>query len=596
MELLYIWIEEYRKIKKQGFNFSSEFIFNYNSENKELLIDKNPNYIPNFFPKEFSNVTAIIGENGSGKSTLLEFIVKILTWSVFQEADKIFVITKSESDYLIEGFEEAISQIKLIDKINLNPQIESYEQRKENTGFSFTHKGKGVVNTKQAQAIIYYANYFDYHRHLPESRSGYWNISTDYLLDKTIKNESAIKSQSRELVISYFIIDETERQIFFINDKPDTKLPFELPTSLNIGLQNRTDRIQESLSDYSQDKLIDTVINTLINAFISYLMEFEGKKEEIIKKINEQSLNADSFTDYGEKVILILKEISNYPPLKNIKIEALREFANYIRLAIKEKKIIVNSNSQVIVTILILKEDENENFLKFYRPLSKVYNFLNLEWSGLSTGEKAFLNLYARFYSVIDNEFRSLALHSSKDIIILVDEGETGFHPQWQKEYLNNILNFFPQIFPDKKIQLILTSHSPFLASDLPNSNIIFLEKGEDGNCIVKDSLNEMKETFGANIHTLLTDSFFMEGGLIGEFAKKKMNEVIKYLNDESSEIKDIETAEKYIKLIGEPIIRNQLQKRLDSKRLTKVDEIDSIKSQIEDLQIRLKNLEDDSD
>jgi hypothetical protein len=63
-------------------------------------------------------------------------------------------------------------------------------------------------------------------------------------------------------------------------------------------------------------------------------------------------------------------------------------------------------------------------------------------------------------------------------------------------------------------------------------------------------------------------------------------------LNNEKNNINDIELAQKYIRAIGEPIIRNQLQKMLDSKRLSKVDEIDKIKNDIKKQQETLENLQ----
>ena len=99
----------------------------------------------------------------------------------------------------------------------------------------------------------------------------------------------------------------------------------------------------------------------------------------------------------------------------------------------------------------------------------------------------------------------------------------------------------------------------------------------------------EKKQTFGANIHTLLADGFFMDGGLMGEFAKSKIEEVIKYLNDKNLEIKSKEEAQKIINIIGEPILKNQLQKMLDSKNLS---EVDKIKQDIKALQNRLEELE----
>jgi predicted ATP-binding protein involved in virulence len=117
-------------------------------------------------------------------------------------------------------------------------------------------------------------------------------------------------------------------------------------------------------------------------------------------------------------------------------------------------------------------------------------------------------------------------------------------------------------VFGDKKVQIILTSHSPFIISDLPKENILFLDKDDKGNCKVVSGL-EKQQTFGANIHTLFTEAFFLEDGLIGNFAKQKINDIIKDLKNNPTQEK-IEYAEKLINLIGEPVLRIKLTQLLD--------------------------------
>jgi len=56
-----------------------------------------------------------------------------------------------------------------------------------------------------------------------------------------------------------------------------------------------------------------------------------------------------------------------------------------------------------------------------------------------------------------------------------------GFHPEWQRKYLNMLIEFFNKVWgEEKKINLILASHSPFIASDLPTENVIFLGDKEN--------------------------------------------------------------------------------------------------------------------
>jgi len=72
MELLYLWIEDYKNIKRQGFNFSPKYRFDFNHQTNELKCTENKDLPENFFGDNITNVTAIVGKNGSGKSSLLE--------------------------------------------------------------------------------------------------------------------------------------------------------------------------------------------------------------------------------------------------------------------------------------------------------------------------------------------------------------------------------------------------------------------------------------------------------------------------------------------------------------------------------------------
>lgn len=96
MELVYLWVEEYKNIKKQGFNFSPKFRCEYDGET--LTIDENDDYIDGFFGDNI-NVTAIVGKNGSGKSSLLELILHIEHW--YSTHTKLFFIVKGDDSFVL---------------------------------------------------------------------------------------------------------------------------------------------------------------------------------------------------------------------------------------------------------------------------------------------------------------------------------------------------------------------------------------------------------------------------------------------------------------------------------------------------------------
>ncbi len=249
-------------------------------------------------------------------------------------------------------------------------------------------------------------------------------------------------------------------------------------------------------------------------------------------------------------------------------------------------------------------------FLPDYQGSFVVNPYITFQWFGLSSGQAALLNLYSRFFALADKQmFGDGKL--KQNLIILIDEGEVYFHPMWQKKFLNLLLSFLPKVYrkdegAGRNIQLILTSNSPFIASDLPNSNVIFLAADEEGTNAVVQDLEQKKQTFAANIHTLFTDSFFMDEGLIGEFAKSRVNQLINFLlhSDPFNIQENGAILDTMIGLIGEPVVRNKIA-QIRQSRLAEipVHEHKTIDEQIEELEEKLltlrkrkEQLQDDSD
>lgn len=206
----------------------------------------------------------------------------------------------------------------------------------------------------------------------------------------------------------------------------------------------------------------------------------------------------------------------------------------------------------------------------------------------LSTGEKSLIDMYASIYDYLKRRNGKDYMYA-ENCILLLDEPEQGYHPLWKKKFIQAITTTLPELFKInpvvKNLQIIFTTHDPLTLSDIPNNNIIYLEKVKKDNVHITKVLNKKeqksKKSFGANINDLLSDSFFIEDSLIGDFAKDKIEETIKWINKTKKHPTDV-LIEKYnyykqiIEIIDEPIIGIKLSemfeelKRMDNNEFKK--------------------------
>lgn len=73
MELIYIWIDNYRTFNNTEINLSNKFKIHYNQKNNKIIINENHD-LYNIYPASILNITAILGKNSAGKSNLLDLI------------------------------------------------------------------------------------------------------------------------------------------------------------------------------------------------------------------------------------------------------------------------------------------------------------------------------------------------------------------------------------------------------------------------------------------------------------------------------------------------------------------------------------------
>lgn len=227
-----------------------------------------------------------------------------------------------------------------------------------------------------------------------------------------------------------------------------------------------------------------------------------------------------------------------------------------------------------------------------YKNIGANSKILYFVWRNLSSGQTNILNLVTSLNTAIEKS-------EKKYILILLDEAEVSLHPTWQKNYIKLLIDNIGAKAEEenKKVQIILTTHSPFVLSDIPTDRVVFLdEKPITNKVYTKKSLDDQPLTFGSNIHDLYMNSFFLEGGLMGDYAKQKINEIanelINYNPKQKQEIK-WEDIRKLINQIGEPIIRTRLVEIYDQKRILNQDFIpNNVEDTISKIQNEIKKLQ----
>lgn len=317
-----------------------------------------------------------------------------------------------------------------------------------------------------------------------------------------------------------FIIQCLTSVLFRQADKKNT---FLTELKLDLNFKERTEDLNYN--------------DTFLKMIEEVKIEYHGKtwkpfSYELIKRfldsifsiIDNQSYYSEGYVeddyyqsavDYGENAI--------YPDYKDA-----------IEILTLQRKLIIDLEKYFFYT-------SNLNGERLLDKSYKIDGFINYEFDKkLSSGENALLNFYSRIYefvvnNLLDNELGNRFLPPKKHYILLLDEADLGFHPMWKKKFVKSLVYSLSHIFEliDNKpsIQIIFTTHDPLTLSDLPNYNVVYI-KNSHNKSVVLEKEERPNKSFGANITDLLAYSFFTDDGLIGDFAKEKIEKTLNWLNE----------------------------------------------------------------
>ena len=586
---VYIQGHEYLFEKPQIINVGGRNIYkikDYSEKSVELECVSNPSYIENFFGEDISLVTALVGENGTGKTSLItKLFNQLIPVQIGNEKTVFFIIEQADKIKYYSFFD--------LEEFIIKSNFESEIERSPFYGFP-----------------IYYSNYLSDSR-LEKDRTKSLNLS---LMNQILNDISSEEVNITNSKFSFALYKNTQlkRWLKMLSDKlvSDVLEEFSLPVFKNINIEFNRNRSVNSNSirnfhfdiasiNYKENLRIETE-NALsvikkINDFLSSktslfsnsqpdyiqiidflvlrLMEYASdliyspKKQNLFPKIEnaESFSNLESLKSSTEIFELLQKNFSfldiNFKKIdKAFPFDLFFDFSKNIEMIISNQEQVVLDGRYKIIVDFTSARSILDYYERLYFKLEEVFKSENRHFITfspniiLSSGEEMVLNLVSLLY---DNKEIDTNVNLPK--ILFLDEADLGLHPKWKKMFINTLMKILPKIFIGMRLQVIFTTHDPLTLSDIPNNNIVYLKK-LNGKTIVLDDESKPKKSFGANITDLLGDSFFIDNGLIGDFAKDKITSVINWLNDDTRNSEEAHYWKQVIQIIDEPLIQYKLK------------------------------------
>lgn len=552
MELIFLYIERFRNLTDLELNFSPAYHANYDRLTNELDVKKRRTPLKNFFGPDFQNITGIIGKNGSGKSNILELIC-LLTKDTIPKNFRNFIIVfrqrKNESEYLqiktnISGLAEPPYPAEIQDSKKTIPNLSVIY-------FSNVSDGRDLVFSNDVIDLSENKNKYTSKRET-ETYNQIKFLLSEYRQEVKISSPETIIisprhgrkynfSQLKELKTNSPIYEQLYQSYRHVNRTFPAPLTFRLLFRFSI------------LTHVVQKLAIKSNLGRQLNEMLEDAFSDNANKGSIVKKLQD-------IVELHETIGILLTR-------------AFNNFENILEINQTNALSLIDFDHQITALAPIYSEPGFQNNISFIFPFDQqaqavfkqnlaVFDYpeiIDVAWTGLSSGHKAFLNIFSQFHSAI----RRVSQHDN--VLICIDEGDLYLHPQWQQAFLSQLIDYIPLIIR-KKIQLIFTTHSPFLVSDLPRENLILLRQNSEGSVEVIDHEESMQVTFGANIVDLFMGPFFLETGTISQFALKKIRWAIKVaLNKETATQHEIREANIIANLTGDEMIRYKLQKMLNN-------------------------------
>lgn len=614
MKLVSVWVEKYMSLHDLGINLGDEHFFKYyfdsTSRSLTVEVEKTKNYF-NFFSKSsLKNVTGILGNNGAGKTSFLKLLNLFESKSPIEFSAVIILKDEAKNKYHCVNYANFLKRNKL--NLDKHPSItnllgtDGFEIKETDTPF-------------REVDILFYSNLYSDHNDRYLKTDNNLNRSVDYvtrqclsysaigeyLKDHEKKPEDSLGKEAQFNILKLYFDERFRRLLSFISmiklEHPSLEnlikqIPFPEYVSLNFRedlFEYVNNLIERSIYDFKRLREIIPFVLRYLENEKNISLRF---RNELIFKLFLYAFKEDLFkstkpnTPLSELEIFVkglLLDVNMFDKINAYMMSKTNENMFYqVSKLNTVLKNLENGNYNIkidedrILSLYNFKIEVKKETWQFIKDINSLFEIdpeplISFRWHSLSAGQEAILNQFMELYEGLKHVQKA-------NLLINIDEGELYLHPEWQRQYLDLLISFLEYFIEKSDViessQLLVTSHSPFIASDIPQFNLVFLyrEESSDGNERSKVkviSSQEHQATFGGNIFDLYKDSFFIKD-FFGVFASNWIKEAFKKANGEQSKLSDSDFS-KMLKLIGEKVIHDVLENNYNLQKDDSIEIID---------------------
>ncbi len=596
-EYIYLWVDKCKPLndmggkdgflfENQGFSLSTKYNVKHLLKRKTISFEINEldSTIPQgFFSDSILDLKAFVGQNGSGKTTFMKLFYQIISkgWGDILEnpCNYILIYQENECFYFTSNKRLTTNSGLFFDKNKcLKPLFSINLLDGDQSRISY----RNLNDSKACCSVFYTGSVNDAFLKQPYNEDCF-DISTNALLynDKERISNGAQNKQICDYYTSYVIMEMIRKisfaTIFYDDFIGGKETSFRIPNVIILATEFYD-------NEYALDD-IASVYKPLCLCLKKMLKNIEEKDDFYDKfrysaLVNRfRGLCTNSFSKNRAKRL--------FKMLSGLSQQTIESYLN----CMKENWFTEERDQDDVETLIeILKKIESDevvlyekfrknrptlkkvdgfyfdlnkknhrkfltNFVEAYQKVIKVTPFITLQWRPQSSGEENFIKFYSRFHDVLT----ASNCHGERGIHVFLDEVDLYMHPEWQRQWISTFVNIMEivlrKVYPNPpKLQVYLSTHSPFVITDLFKENIVLLSNADRKGTAMTVNNHDLSP-FGANMYDLLSEdegAFFIKN-TIGSFSERKIQEAVEYKRNHPNEKNEV--IDFTLKRIGDPII-----------------------------------------